>query len=173
MRKPILLASSALLSAMAGCNNAPPPPEGYPLVLQMQNVSVTAIDELEIAITPRAVMGQPMPVFEDIEPTSLEGGAITVDVDADGVFVMNITGDYVRSHLVGGDDLNPRFEIQIWSDDPMMRMGPRVTGNVIRGDATIASGNGYMPEWPPPTDVESPNQINVPCLAAFSAECAG
>lgn len=170
-RSLVLVCWLATTIALAGCSGPPPRPEGYPLTIQFMSVSPAAIDTLVIRFEPLDEDGMPR-TFEPIEPTSFEDGAITLEVQA-GLLVMTITGDYVRTHLLNDDPLNPRFAIRIYSEDERMRRGPRVSVTVRRGTDAIANGNGYLPAWPPPLDEAMPNQINVPCHPEFVAACMG
>lgn len=161
------LASLLLVLFAAGCQSTPAA-EGFQLAFQLQNVSSASVEMMRVTISPRTDSGPA--AFEEIPTTSYEDGAVTVDVDDTGVLVMTITGDYVRSHIVNDDALNPRFVLEVWSDDEAMRMGPQVRGTVIKAGEQIATGQAYLPMWP--LALGATTQINVPCGPTFTAQCA-
>ena len=168
MRDLVLRSSLLALLAVSGCSG-PPAPDGFELAIQLMSVQAVAVDSLRITFIPRMDAGGPRR-FADMEPITYEGGAVTVDVDeADGALVMTITGDYVRSHIVNDDPINPRFVIEIWSDDEAMRQGPQVNATVVRMSEQIATGSGYLPTWP--LMLGETSQINVPCLGTQTALC--
>jgi len=149
------------LVCLCGCASAPPPPAGFTLAIQFSSVNPAAIDTLRITITPRTDMAGDH-VFMDVDPMMYEEGGVTVDVESDGVLVMTITGAYVRSHLAIDDPFDPRFEIELWSDDEgPMRQGPQVRATVVRASQQIATGAGFLPGWP--LELGAASQINVPC----------
>lgn len=163
----LLLAPLALALAPAGCGSDPVAPDGYRLVVQLENVSVTAVDQLRITFTPDATMGAVG--FQDIEPVTYEDGGITVDVESDGVLVMTLTGDYVRANADVGEPTSPRIALEIWSDDEMMRRGPQVRATVTRAAEQIATGAFFLPGWPLP--LGSDGLLRVPCRMGFEAQC--
>lgn len=165
----LLLISSALCIAvtLAGCGS-PEQPDGFALAFQMSNVSPTAIDQFRVTFRPRTDMGPA--AFADMEPVSYEDGAVVVDSDM-GDLVVTIDGDYVRSHIVNDDAVNPRFVLEVWSDDEAMRQGPQVNASVVRMGESIANGTGFLPDWP--LALGETTQVNVPCGPAFTAQCTG
>lgn len=156
--------------AISGCS-APAAPAGFTLAIQFSSVNAAAIDTLRITFQPR-MDATGAHAFMDIDPTPYFEGGVTVDVESDGVLVMTITGDYVRSHLTVEDAFDPRFEIEIWSDDEgVMRQGPQVRATVVRASEQIATGAGFLPSWP--VELGATSQINVPCSPTFTAQCSG
>lgn len=162
---PIL--SAALLAVVhAGCGGPPPAPEGFRIAVQMQNVSVTIIDELRITIVPR--METVMPRFQDIDPMTYEGG-IVVDVNDLGTLSIIVPGDYVRAHATGTEGFSPRLVLEMWSDDDVMRMGPQLRATVVRQGEQIATGQAFLPSWP--LQLGGETQVTVPCRMGFEARC--
>lgn len=161
-----LLPVATLAPVPAGCGGPSTPPEGFRLAIQMQDVSVAIIDELRVTITPRAEAT--MPRFQDIEPTTYEGG-IVVDVDDMGVLSILVPGDVVRANTTGTDEFMPRFVLKMWSDDAVMRMGPQVRATVVRDGEQVATGAGFLPQWP--LALGSETQINVPCRMGYETRC--
>lgn len=170
LRSHCSLLALALLG-LCGCASAPPPPAGFTLAIQFGSVNPVAIDTLRITITPRPDAAGDH-AFMDVFPTMYEEGGVTVDVEDDGVLVLSITGDYVRSHLVNDQPLMPRFEIELWSDDDgPRREGPQVRATVVRAGEQIATGAAFLPGWP--LELGASSQINVPCSPTYTTQCAG
>lgn len=171
MRGWMLAFALAVSFGCAGCAADPIAPEGFRLVVRLEGVATSAIDSLRITFLPRMDTGG-MPRFAEIAPQIYEGGGITLSVDpSDGALVMVLSGEYVRAHAVDEDMFNRRVTVEIWSDDPEMRMGPQVRATVLRASEQIATGAGFLPSWPPALNNEV--VIRVPCSPTFTAQCSG
>ena len=177
MRHPTpLLIRTALvlvLSGLASSCASPVAPQGFTLAVQLMQVNVAAVDSLRITFAP-VVEGAMTAHF--VQPTrgmTFENGDITVSVDSTtGLLTMNITGAYFAAHALAdtaGND--PRFEIELWSDDRSMHAAPQMRATVTRRGMQIATGVAYLPSWPPALGETS--QINVPCMTGFATTCAG
>jgi hypothetical protein len=163
-RMPIVL---AMIAMIAGCG-APAAPEGFSIEVQMINLHRDAIDTLRLTIDPRTT-AMPDAAFAQIDRTTYEDGGITV-YEETGLLVLELTGDYVRANDVGSDPLRPRVAIEVWSDDDAMRAGPAIRATVVRAGTQIASGSGFLPEWP--LDLGGSAQVTVECPAAM-VQCSG
>lgn len=152
------------LGSLSACGG-PTAPEGATLRFQLRNVRTSAIDSLEIVLTPRG--GETFTMV----PTATYDG-ITVDVAEDGALEIVVPGDYVRTHAMssGATDVNPVFELEVWSDDSTTNMAPQLRGNVLQAGTAIATGAGYVATWP--LALGETQTIQVECIAGSAAACA-
>jgi hypothetical protein len=155
---------SALAMTLGSCAS---PAEGFTLDVQLTGVNRTAVETLRLTVTPQ-MSGTTTPRFTMPEEASFEDGAITLSVDAAGALVITITGAYFQENAVG--DADPRFSLELWSDDTTMRMpAPQIRGVVIAGGVDAAAGAAYLPSWPLPLgDVAT---LTIPCTAGREAMC--
>ena len=171
MRIPTILSLLLLVLALSGCGGeTPPAPRPFQLAIQLENVSVEVIDELRVTFTPDSSAGAAM--FQDIEPTAYEDGAIVLDVDDTGVLVMTINGDYVLDNADATDPNRALLVLEIWSDEEADRMGlrgPQVRATATRETEQIATGAVSLPGWPLPAG--GGQTVRVPCRAGFETRC--
>lgn len=160
----LLLALGIALVTIPGCG-APEAPEGFQIVIQLQSVSVEAVDQLRLTIAPDESMATAD--FEDIERMVDEDG-VSIDVDG-GVFVITAPGDFVREHADVTDPNNPRITFEVWTEDEAMRRGPQVSATVTRDMEVIANGIMYLTGWPVP--LGGTFTLNVPCRMDSVARC--
>jgi hypothetical protein len=135
----LLLASVLLL---AGCGD--PGPEGYTLAIRFVSMDPEVIDRLRLTFT--AATGQRFAAQEEM---AYEGDQIRVRVESDGVLVMEIDGEHVRSHYTLPDGEQALYELEIYSEDPTMNTGPVILGSATRDAMFIGQGSARLPEWPP------------------------
>lgn len=168
---PLLLLLS-LGAALPSCA-APTAPQGFTLAIQLTHVNVAAVDSVRLTFAP-VMEGTMLAHF--VQPTrgmTFENGDITISVDSvSGLLTMTITGSYFAAHAmtVGTTGDDPRFELEIWSDDRTMHMAPQVRATVVHNGNQIATGVAYLPSWP--LVLGDSSQINVPCMTGLEMMCA-
>lgn len=154
-----------------GCVSAPPPipaAEGFLIQVQLNGIRSAPIDNIRLVIVPR-VVGAASPRFAPIEP--YDAGGIQVSVDTNGYLTLTVSGDYVRDNGVSAmGDLNPRIDVEVWSDDAVMREGPQVQGYVVIGASQLAMSAAYLPEWP--LTLGESFVLSITCTAGFEMQCA-
>lgn len=160
---------AAVLSLLAGCGEPPPdPPEGFTIEVAFVSIDVAALESLRVRFNPPDATR-----FADVAGSTFEGGAITLRQEPDSSLLFDITGAHVRDHLTPSPDGTMRFyELQVWSDDPMMRTaGPLLRGTAYRSGNPIGEGDVYLPSWPPPIEAEEGACSGVTCRARLSIVC--
>lgn len=168
--RPYAQASISLLAialALPACSGTAEGPRGFQVSMQLENVSVDVVDTLRVTFTPDE--SRAPADFEAIDTVTYEDGGITVEVDATGVLVMTLTGDYVRSIANVTDPNIAIVVVEVWSDDDMMRLGPQVRATVTRETEQIATGAVSLPGWPLPLGAGA--TVRVPCRMGFDARC--
>lgn len=166
------LALIALLGALASsCSRSAP--QGFTLAIQLQMVNVRAVDSLRIVFAP-VMEGTRAGMFvQPTHGTSFDNGDVQISVDSvTGLLTMTITGSYFAAHaLADASGNDPRFEIELWTDDTAMHMPPQVRATVTRSGMQIATGVAYLPSWP--LVLGDTGQVNVPCTSGFTMQCMG
>lgn len=154
-------------ATLSGCASAP---AGFTLGIQLRDVQMSAVDNVRLVLAPQAVGGT-MARFTAPTMTSFEDGGVMLSVDDDGQLVILISGAYFQANAVpiGEGDLDPRLDLELWSDDATMRVGPQITGVVVAGGFESATGAAYLPSWPLPLGTEF--TLTLPCTAGREAEC--
>lgn len=157
------------LALLGACETPPmdPPPEGFRLVVRFVSVDVAVIDGVRLRLQPPDGAR-----FATVPDTMFEDDRITLRSDSDSSLVFEIDGQHVRDHAVlAPDGTSTIYELQIWSDDPVMRAdGPLVIGSASRSGADIAQGTAYLPAWPPPVEVEGMCE-GTTCTSQIAIEC--
>jgi hypothetical protein len=162
-------ASLALLSVLVSCGPPPPePPEGFIVAVAFESIDTAIVESIRIRFEPPDTTR-----FATVEDTTFEGGAITLSQDPDTSLVFEIAGDHVRDHLTPSPDgLSMFYELQVWSDDPVMRnAGPLVRGTAYRSGSQIGEGTVFLPSWPPPIEVEE-SCNGTTCRARLAIICS-
>lgn len=172
-RSPLALVLALVLGLAlggAGCVAAPPPAaEGFTLSIQLSGIRASVVDNIRIVLVPQ-IVGPTSPRFAMIEP--YDAGGVQVSVDTMGRLVLVVSGEYVRANGVpiGPGDLDPRIDVEVWSDDTVMRAGPQLLGYVVIGGSQLAMAAAYLPEWPLP--LGSGAILPIACTAGFEMQCA-
>jgi hypothetical protein len=168
---PLLLALG--LGALLPSCAAPTAPQGFTLAIQLTQVNVAAVDSLRLTFAP-VMEGTMLAHFlQPTHGTSFENGDITITVDSvSGLLTMTISGTYFAAHAmtVGTTGADPRFELEIWSDDRSVHAAPQVRATVIHNGNQVATGVAYLPSWP--LVLGDSSQINVPCMTGLEMMCA-
>lgn len=155
-----------LVSLLGSCAAAPA--DAFTLEVRLISIDPAVVDEVRISIRPNGTGER----FQAIEPQTYENGQIQVEVATDGVLEVTIAGDHVRAHsrpsMTG---VGAIYDLEIWSDDPMMRSGPRLVGTAIRTSEAIGSGNSFLPAWPPVLGASSQLAIQCTPAAVSSGRC--
>lgn len=166
------LALAATLALVPSCAS-PTAPEGFTLVLQFRNVRVSSIEALRLTFSP-VIENMRTPHFvAPMRGTSFQDGDIQISVDSvTGLLTMVISPEYVAANATTeAGELSPRLAIELWTDDTEAHMGPQVRATAQRGNTQIATGVGYLPEWPP--TLGGTYQMDVPCMTGLEAMCSG
>lgn len=168
----LLPGALALVATLASssCVAAPPPaPEGFTLSIQLTGIRASVVDNVRIVLIPQ-VVGAASPRFSPIEP--FDAGGVQVSVDGAGRLVLVVSGDYVRANGIprGEGDLDPRIDVELWSDDDLGRAGPQILGYAVIGGAQLGMAAAYLPEWPLPLGAGV--VFPIACTAGFEAQCA-
>ena len=150
------------LGAATSCGTSPPP-EGYFIRMRMTALDPTVIDRMTVSIRP-----QDPEQFMFVAPMSLEGGAISYEVTADGDVDLEISGAHVQRFTERQPDAAHIYELEVWSDDMEIHTPPLVVVNVYRGPNAIAMGQHFLPQWPLP--LGGSVIVQVPC-SAVGAGC--
>lgn len=166
-----LVLALAVAASGPGCVSAPPPipaAEGFVIQVQLNGIRSAPIDNIRLVIVPR-VVGAVSPRFAPIEP--YDAGGIQVSVDRNGYLTLTVSGDYVRANGVSAmGDLDPRIDVEVWSDDEVMREGPQIQGFVVIGGSQLAMSASYLPEWP--LTLGGSAVLSITCTAGFETQCA-
>ena len=161
-----VLAAMLATVALTSCGGEEPPPEGFHLKIRFTSLDPNVIDNVRVTFDP---MGTDQ-TFMFVEPMSYADGKITTAVDGDGVMVITIDGMYLASVGEVQGDGSFIFDLEVWSDDEVVRMpAPFVRVSATRGAETIAQGDSFLPAWPLPLGAEV--LIQVPCRGAVSDRC--
>ncbi len=155
MKTPLVIVSLVLASA---CGS----PRGFTLAVRFGSVDPAVVDGLRLAFDPG------MDAFEQEPAMTFENGGIASSVDIDGRYVLVITGAHLQESI---DPETRIFELEMWSDDPAMRAGPRVLGSVQRQLEVIGDGSVFLPAWPPPLGQTTELLIQCRTEAAMAGRC--
>jgi hypothetical protein len=68
-----------------------------------------------------------------------------------------------------GDDMNPRFKLELYSHDQQPSAAPRVRLEVLQRNLVVAEGDGFLPSWPLRSGDST--QFNVACSPGRAAQC--
>lgn len=149
------------------------PAEGFTLDIQLSGVRTAAVDNVRLILTPVMAPGSTTaPRFQPPEVSSFEDGAIQMSVDDDGQLVIAIEGAYFRANSTptGAGDLDPRFSLELWSDDTTARMmTPQIRGIVTANGFDAAAGAAYLPSWP--LELGETFTLTVACTTGREMEC--
>lgn len=159
---------AALLAFLAGCGPPPPtPPEGFTIAVRFVSLDIAVLESVRVRVQP-----PPTTRFAEIDETQYESGGITLRQEADSSLVFELTGAHVRERAMrapGGPEMI--YEMQVWSDDPVMMTGPLLLGSAMRSGTAIGEGTVYLPSWPPPIEDEEGRCSGSACQATLSITC--
>ncbi|MFK7984541.1 MAG: hypothetical protein AB8I08_00795 [Sandaracinaceae bacterium] len=137
---------AAALALMATSCSEEPPPDGYELRMRFVSTDPAVFQNLRVQFEPEGDQR-----FMMVEPMDYAGGAIDLQVEADGVLVMTIDGAYVSANSTPDGTGAFLFPLEIWTGDLQPRSTPPgVRVVATRADEAIAEGFRFLPEWPLP-----------------------
>lgn len=166
--RPALFALALASVLTAGCGPGADTPDGFALVVRFDSsVDVAVVDSLRLRFQP------PIDTRFEAQPdATFEGGAIVVQVDANGSLVVLVDGEHVRAHATPSADGNQSlYELELWAEDPAMRDGPLVIGSVLREGEVIADGTVYLTAWPPPLGATTQIAMRCTTEATTTGRC--
>lgn len=156
------LVACSMLTGLVGCGEEEEAPPGHRVRMRIESVDPAVVDSVRVTVFPPTGA-----TFPAQEPVSFEGGSIEMTVTDDGDLNLDIDGDYVRNNVEELGDGNVVLEIEIWTDDTLMRQGggaPRIGAAVLRsGEIITTDRGGAFLAWPPPLDATV--QLVMTCTA--------
>lgn len=168
MKRVATMVLGCALAMLATSCGEPPPVDGYELRMRFVSTDPAVFQNLRVQFEPEGTGER----FMMIEPMDFAGGAIDLQVEADGVLVMTIDGAYVSANSTPDGTGAFIFPLEVWTADLQPRTSPPgVRVVATRADEAIAEGFRFLPTWPLPLGESIQFPVNCRADAANRGLC--